>query len=79
MSNTHPVDDNGPEYVVDPFSVANIVSSLLQVVIALIGHEKAKAALDWETVQAANASADSTKAPTDEAALAILRARGVLR
>lgn len=74
----HPVHDDGPDYLVDPGTAANIVSSLLQVILALIGPDKAKAALDWETVQAANATADATKMATDAAALAILKARGVL-
>lgn len=80
---THPVlDDNLGDYdyvvdpgsvanVVDPGSVANIVSYLLQIVVALVGVEKAKAALDWETVQAANAAADYARsrgrAEADEA------------
>lgn len=77
MSTIHPVVDDGPDYVVDPVSVANIVSSLLQVILALIGPDKAKAALDWESVQAANASADSTKLAADLAAQEILRSRGI--
>lgn len=63
--------------IIDPSSVANMVSSLLQIVLALIGPEKAKAALDWETVQAANAAADATKVATDAAALGILHSRGI--
>lgn len=71
---THPVlDDSLGDYVVDPGSVANIVSYLLQIVVALVGVEKAKAALDWETVQAANAAADYARsrgrAEADEAFL----------
>jgi hypothetical protein len=73
----HPLDDNGGDYIVDVVSIAGIVSSLLQVVLALVGPEKAKAALDWESVQAANVAADATKAATDAAALAILASRGV--
>lgn len=78
MSQTHPLHDDGPDYMVDPVSVANMVSSLLQIVLALIGPEKAKAALDWETKAAIDASAAAANASADAAALAVLTARGVL-
>jgi hypothetical protein len=77
-STSHPVDDGGPEYIIDPGVAASIVSTLLQLVLSLVGEEKAKAALDWETVQAANAAADATKVATDAAAYAVLKARGIV-
>lgn len=76
-STLHPVVDDGPDYIVDPVSVANMVSTLLQIILALVGPEKAKAALDWEAVQAANAAADASKLATDAAASEILRKRGI--
>jgi hypothetical protein len=62
---------------VDPGTAAGIVSSLLQIILALIGPEKAKAALDWETVKATNSAADASKVATDLAALEILKSRGI--
>ncbi len=76
-SSTHPVDDGLGDYIVDPASAVNMVSMLLQLVLALVGPDKAKAALDWETVQAARARADSSKAASDVAALKILHERGL--
>jgi putative alpha-1,2-mannosidase len=65
MGHIHPAIDDGPEYLVDPVSAANIISQLLQIVLAFVGPEKAKAALDWEIVQAANAAAVAANASTD--------------
>lgn len=57
----HPVHDDGPDYLVDPVSAASMISTLLQIVLSFVGPEKAKAALDWEIVQAANARADEAR------------------
>lgn len=75
----HPLDDGGGEYIVDPVSVVNMVSSLLQIVLALVGPDKAKAALDWESVQAANAAANAAVIANDAAAYEVLRQRGILK
>lgn len=78
MSSHHPADDNLGEYLIDPGTAANIVSQLLSIVIAFLGPDKAKAALDWQVAQAANAAADASKVATDVAAYEILKSRGVL-
>ncbi len=72
----HP--DAKHEYMVDSATVAAVVSGLLQVVISLIGAQKAKAALDSEVVKAARVAADIAVAATDVYALQVLRTRGVL-
>lgn len=74
----HPANDDLGEYLIDPGTAANIVSQLLSIVIAFLGPEKAKAAMDWQVVQATNAAADASKAATDAAAYEILKSRGVI-
>jgi hypothetical protein len=73
----HPADDSQGEYLVDPGTVAVIVSQLLQIVLAMLGPEKAKAALEWETKAAIDTAASLAKAASDAEALDILRSRGI--
>lgn len=72
----HPAIDLG-EAVIDPVSIANMVSNLVQIILSLVGPDKAKAAIDWEVVQAANVAADAAKLASDASALEILHQRGV--
>lgn len=73
----HPAIELG-EAVIDPVSIANMVSSLVQIILSLVGPDKAKAAIDWEVVNAAQASAEAANVATDAAALAVLHQRGIL-
>lgn len=68
----HPVDDGGGDYIIDPGSMVGLVSTILQIVLALVGPDTAKAALEHE-IQAARKAADDTRDAGREADLEAIR------
>lgn len=71
----HPVNDGQGDFIVDPASMVGIVSSIVQILVALIGPDKAKEAIDYEVVQRAREAAAVANATADAAADAIERKR----
>lgn len=68
---SHPLEDGQGDFIIDLGSAVNIVSQLIQILLAFMGPEQVKNAVDWEYSRQVKLAADATKVTTDMAADAI--------